>query len=317
MGAPTELSRSDAMQLGMFLFVVPFLLLFALVQVWPRQTSTVVGAAVAVTQAKAAKEIVLAEEEAAKKAATPLDSFAKRKADAETAVKDAEGRLQRLLGEKGAPVGGWLDSEPDIRMLLLVMIAAAIGSSIHAAKVYAFRQGNRNQEDSWVPWYFMRFPTGIGIALIFYLVIRGGVLADQNATVNALNPFGITAISALAGMFSLQASRKLEEIFEGIFRTAPKPPAKLEIRKPKEIKAQGAETVVTLEATGARAETVVLVDNVEREAFDETDKALSFKLTAAEATLPAGQTAKELKIVARNPGPPVVTSNSVMLRLAP
>lgn len=121
-------------------------------------------------------------------------------------------------------VNEYLGGNPEVRLLVIVMLAGAVGSAIHAAKVFATRIGLNNFEASWLWWYLLRFPTGVGMALLVYLVIRGGLFAgsfaDREAAVNAVNPFGLAALAALTGMFSRQATDKLEEIFEGIFRTA-------------------------------------------------------------------------------------------------
>jgi hypothetical protein len=60
---------------------------------------------------------------------------------------------------------------------------------------------------------------------LFYLVLRGGLIVPSlpsgraTDTTLLLNPYGIAAISALAGMFSKQATDKLREIFDTLFRT--------------------------------------------------------------------------------------------------
>jgi hypothetical protein len=72
----------------------------------------------------------------------------------------------------------------------------------------------------------MRTPIGIALALLFYLVLRGGLIVPSlpsatptTDTTHLLNPYGIGAISEMAGMFSKQATDKLREIFDTLFRT--------------------------------------------------------------------------------------------------
>jgi hypothetical protein len=72
---------------------------------------------------------------------------------------------------------------------------------------------------------------GIALALLFYLVLRGGLIVPSLPSGEAgtgtpsidathlLNPYGIAAVSALAGMFSKQAIDKLREVFDTLFRT--------------------------------------------------------------------------------------------------
>lgn len=61
----------------------------------------------------------------------------------------------------------------------------------------------------------------MGLAEILYLVVRGGFFpaaARLNAT-ESINPFGIAALAGLAGMFSKEATDKLQELFKNLFRT--------------------------------------------------------------------------------------------------
>ena len=56
------------------------------------------------------------------------------------------------------------------------------------------------------------------LALAMYLVVRGGLLSVESSA-KSLNPYGVGAISVLAGMFSKQAMDKLNEVFTALFRT--------------------------------------------------------------------------------------------------
>lgn len=116
-----------------------------------------------------------------------------------------------------------LGTNLDVRLFVVVALSGAIGSSIQAAKSFAKHMGDGDFKDAYVAWYFLRFPVGIGLALLTYLVIRGGFLAgsfSQSAEVaKSINPFGIAAVAALTGMFAREASDKLSEIFLNIFRT--------------------------------------------------------------------------------------------------
>lgn len=145
--------------------------------------------------------------------------------------KQAEQTREALEKTTPKSVGRWhwanriLGPDPDIRLLLIVMIGGGIGSLIYGATAFSVKVANRQFGASWLWWYALRVPTGMALALLLYLVIRGGLFAgsvvgDQAA--NAINPYGIVAMAALTGMFAEQASDKLKEIFEGLFRTADK-----------------------------------------------------------------------------------------------
>lgn len=123
---------------------------------------------------------------------------------------------------------GWKDLslEADQRLMVTVILAGALGSLIHSITSFADYVGNHRLGRSWIWYLVLRTPAGIALALLFYFVLRGGLIvpslpngSGQTNTTNLLNPYGIAAIAALAGMFSKQATDKLREIFDTLFRT--------------------------------------------------------------------------------------------------
>jgi hypothetical protein len=108
----------------------------------------------------------------------------------------------------------------ETRLLLLVVVSSALGSYVHSATSFATYVGNENLYTSWIWWYILRTPIGIALALLFYFVLRGGLLS-AGAGGESLSPFGVAALSGLAGMFSKNATDKLRELFENLFRTTP------------------------------------------------------------------------------------------------
>lgn len=106
---------------------------------------------------------------------------------------------------------------PDAALLLLVVVSSALGSFVHAATSFATYVGNRALALSWAWWYLLRIFIGAALAVIFYLAIRGGFLAAQ-ADTSDVNPYGMAALAGLVGLFSKQATDKLEEVFTTLFR---------------------------------------------------------------------------------------------------
>ena len=106
----------------------------------------------------------------------------------------------------------------DARLILLVLFTGALGSYVHAATSFVSYVGNRRLVFSWAWWYLLRPFMGMALALIFYFVIRGGLLATS-AGPDQVSPFGIAAVAGLVGMFSKQATDKLREMFDNLFRT--------------------------------------------------------------------------------------------------
>jgi hypothetical protein len=110
------------------------------------------------------------------------------------------------------------------RLLLLVIVAGALGSYVHAATSFADYLGNRKFTSSWTWWYVLRPFIGVVLALVIYFAIRGGflLLVTNGATeAKDINPFGIGALAALTGMFSKQATDKLNEVFSTLFKSSP------------------------------------------------------------------------------------------------
>ncbi|BBQ00661.1 hypothetical protein BSFA1_57890 [Burkholderia sp. SFA1] len=109
----------------------------------------------------------------------------------------------------------------DTKLLLIVMVMGGLGSFVHTATSFGDFVGNKRLTTNWIWWYIMRPFLGMALAEIFYLAIRGGFLTvNSNAT--DINVYGIAAMSGLVGMFSKQATDKLSEVFNTLFKTGPR-----------------------------------------------------------------------------------------------
>jgi|SRR5579864_1924 len=110
----------------------------------------------------------------------------------------------------------------ETRYLLIVTLTGALGSYIHLATSFADFLGNRRLYASWGWWYLLRPFIGMALAIILYFAVRGGLVAGTSGADN-LSPYGVAAIAGLAGMFSKQATDKLREVFETLFKTTNPP----------------------------------------------------------------------------------------------
>jgi hypothetical protein len=108
----------------------------------------------------------------------------------------------------------------DSRLLIIVMLAGALGSFIHAATSFGDFVGNKRLTTNWLWWYILKPFIGTVLAVIFYLVVRGGFLAGDTQAEN-INLYGVTALACMVGMFSKQATDKLSEVFDTMFKTTP------------------------------------------------------------------------------------------------
>jgi hypothetical protein len=106
----------------------------------------------------------------------------------------------------------------EFQLVVLVLAFGIIGGATHGLSSLVTYVGNRRHDGSWTMWYFGRpFVAGI-VAIIFYLLIRGGILSI-NAQPADLNYFGIAAISVTAGLMATEATKKLRDIFMTLFGT--------------------------------------------------------------------------------------------------
>jgi hypothetical protein len=140
--------------------------------------------------------------------------------------------VEKTIGSYGDeyPPPFWLFSwkfQPalETRLILLVLLAGAIGSYVHAASSFVDYLGNRTLISSWVWWYLLRPFIGMMLALIFYFVFRGGFITagvnqGGDAAASFINPFGVAAVAGLVGMFSKVAADKLNEVFQTLFKSS-------------------------------------------------------------------------------------------------
>lgn len=134
-------------------------------------------------------------------------------------------------GTETAP--GWPAGLPAERRLFLIAgLAGALGGALQMARSYAGHLGRGSWDPRWLPWYRLRIPAGVGLALLFYVALRAGFYTDQ-ATSAGVNPFGVVVLCALAGLFSREALEKLDELFDTLTGrkqdsvTPPRPAPKL------------------------------------------------------------------------------------------
>jgi hypothetical protein len=114
-----------------------------------------------------------------------------------------------------------LSLDQEQRLFVVVAVTGALGGLIHSARsLYAY-VGNRTLLRSWVLFYLSLPFIGAGLAVLFYLILRGGLVTGTAAQVNF---FGFAAISALVGLFTPEAALKLKQIFTTLL--APTPPGR-------------------------------------------------------------------------------------------
>jgi len=110
---------------------------------------------------------------------------------------------------------GWMLMWSETRLLLIVMICGFLGAMIYSLRSILWYVGNRSLLWSWLATYIVIPIVGALMAVVFYLVLRGG-LFSSTTTVADTSPFGFAGIAALVGMFIQQSAEKLKTVFETI-----------------------------------------------------------------------------------------------------
>jgi hypothetical protein len=131
---------------------------------------------------------------------------------------------------------------PEVRLLVVVALGGTLGGLMHSTRSLAWYVGHEGLRWRWIPYYLVTIVIGAGLASIFYLLIRGGLLGDKATTADA-NPYGFVALAALVGLFSEQALEMLRRVANQVFALPP----------------QGADTVAT--NTSTTVETADLTDS--------------------------------------------------------
>ena len=107
------------------------------------------------------------------------------------------------------------------RLFVIVLLAGALGGMVHTLRSLYWYVGNRNLRYSWLLMYTTLPITGAALALIAYVVLRGG-LTTTFASSQDISPFGMAAVAALVGLFSRETAEKLKAVFETLLAPAEK-----------------------------------------------------------------------------------------------
>jgi hypothetical protein len=107
----------------------------------------------------------------------------------------------------------------DQQLFVVAGLAGGLGGLIHSARSLYWYVGNRALRRSWLAMYLALPIIGSALAVVFCLILRGGLLTGE-ATGAQVNFFGFAAISAMVGLFSPEAAEKLKQIFSTVLAPA-------------------------------------------------------------------------------------------------
>jgi hypothetical protein len=234
---------------------------------------------------------------------------------AATAAGRADAKWEALIDLEFNPlrIAGWTIMsrlEPAQGLLLLAILSGVLGSFMHAAQSFAMYVGNQQLTPSWAWWYLFRPPIGAVLGLLFYFVLRAGLLT---ASVEAVSPYGVVAFGALAGWFSKQATDKLAEVFENLFRTEKTREYRdrLSAAAPRvtratisEAPAPSTDTILTIEGEHFQTGATAVLDRTPLATTVTSPTQLTARVPAAKRP-PAGA---EVELTVQNQGPGTVPS---------
>jgi hypothetical protein len=130
-----------------------------------------------------------------------------------------------LLLIVGVVAVGWGDvslGSVELQLAMVAALAGGLGTVVQSVGSFVTYAGGRQLYTSWVWWYAMRPVSGAGLALIIYFAFRGGLLlistSEDVTDPETISLYGVGAIAGLVGMFSKEATDKLKEIAEGLFK---------------------------------------------------------------------------------------------------
>ncbi|MDN6860975.1 hypothetical protein QO207_30655 [Pseudomonas sp. CAN2814] len=216
---------------------------------------------------------------------------------------------------------GWCPG-PDARLLVMVMVAGALGSFVHVAKSFGDFVGNDRFMASWIWWYLLKPCIGMALALMVYLIVRAVLLTLNPASDAAsVNLYGLMAMAALVGMASKQGTDKFADVLDALFRTRrsrgdarrkdqlENPVAVISEAQPPLLDAQS--LYVTLRGVGFSRGARVQVNGVERETSLADSSRLAFHLLPEDVAV-----AGSLAVVVVNPAPGGGPSAPLMLEVS-
>jgi hypothetical protein len=188
---------------------------------------------------------------------------------------------------------GWSPSvSRETSLFVIVMAAGALGGIAHVLRSFYWYVGNRALRRSWLAMYLLLPFVGALFGLIVYLVVRGGLTSPAGGA-SDVNPYGITAISALVGQFSRETAEKFHAVFSTLL--APARPGRDHALAPRisavEPLTGPPGTTVTFQGTGLASATGVRFGSVRAPVTDATD-------TLIRTTVPVGAAS----------GPPIVNT---------
>jgi hypothetical protein len=237
------------------------------------------------------KKDTLAETIKTKKGKNPVDVTYNSDSIQLKTLTDSVSALQKKLNELPNQHNDISEGENKIHLNIILLILVAtmgfLGNMVHIASSFTSFIGNGTFEKRWILWYFVKPFTAAGLAVIIYFVIRAGFMG-YGSDASSVNLYGILALSALAGLFTDNATLKLKEVFDVIFKPKDERGDKLSDKikvtqlKPDKINRAAANAFIIAGENFDKRKLTVKVNGTAIEAPVIKPKSIEFTYTVAE-----------------------------------
>lgn len=117
------------------------------------------------------------------------------------------------------PMGSYTLSG-EVTVLLIVMLMGALGALVYTSSALVTRVANKTFDSHWTLWYLVHPLLGSSLAVIFYVLVRGG-LVNLSVSTGGLNLYGVAAVAGMVGFSSKEATQKLKDVFNTLFQGTP------------------------------------------------------------------------------------------------
>lgn len=110
-------------------------------------------------------------------------------------------------------INKWIDDREKYLIIVNALFGILGGSTYGLASITIWIANNKF-ENNWTLWYISRPIIGGGLALIFYFLLRAGLVSGFPVNVG---DFGFAAISIIIGLLATVAMKKIRDVFDVLF----------------------------------------------------------------------------------------------------
>jgi hypothetical protein len=122
-------------------------------------------------------------------------------------------------------LGGPAVLSPETLLATTMVLSGVVGACVYSFHVISRHLGSYQDFDKkWTAWYLLRPFIAGGLAFIFYVLARSGIIT-VGADLKNLNLLGLAGVSALVGLFTDHAMARLLEVAKVLFGETPDEPS--------------------------------------------------------------------------------------------